>query len=129
MSGNLIVDGVLASMHSTWVGEEIVMRYLPKRYHPANLDDMAALKQWILTPFRGAYHLMVRLSNWLASNNLPSFVPFKSVNKLLTLVGRRHLDMHLKNEAATAHVLTSSAGAEGAVSAQMERLDGVVRSS
>jgi len=133
MSGNLIVDGVLASMHSKWVGEETVMHYLPKRYHPANLNEMAAFKQWILTPFRGAYHLMVRLSNWLASNNLPSFVPFKYVNKLLTVVGRKQLDMQFKNEAATtvpkAHVLTSSAGPEGAVWVQMERFDVVVGSS
>jgi len=133
MSGNLIVDGVLASMHSTWPGEDPVMRYLPKRYHPANLNDMAALKQWILTPARGAYHLMVRLSNWLASNNLPSFVPFKYFNKLFTATSRWNLDLQLKNEGAKPHMPTSSAGPEWEVSGsrvgQMEKLVGVVGSS
>ena len=134
MSGNLIVDGVLASMHSTWPGEETLMRYLPNRYHPATPNDLAAIKQWILTPARGAYHLMVRLSNWLASNNLPSFVPFKYFNKLFTMTARWNLDLQLRNEAAAAavkaHVSSSSAGPAWEVSkaevGHMEKLMGAI---
>jgi hypothetical protein len=78
------------------------MRLLPKRFHPATLDDLAAAKQRILRPARAAYHFLVRLNSWLARNNMPTWVPFKHFNKLFKSVASWNLEKQLSTEAAAA---------------------------
>jgi hypothetical protein len=88
------------------------MRLLPKRFHPATLDDLAAAKQRILRPARAAYHFLVRVNSWLARNNMPTWVPFKHFNKLFKSVAAWNLERQLATAAKPALVSAGDDGSE-----------------
>jgi hypothetical protein len=83
MSGNIIVDGVVASTHTKWLGEEAALRFIPARYRPTTTVEITALKHMLHAPVRTAYRVLESLDSWLVSMNLPALEAFKHLDQFL----------------------------------------------